>query len=336
MKRARFLRSAGGAAVAALANVAGPATAAPATITTQLLWIKNIEYAGFWIADARGYYAREAIGAAFLSGGPNLASVEAIVAAGRADVGVDEIEKIVDAMAQGADFVAFGALYQRPAAGLLSLPKIPIRTARDILGKRIGLQQGSKEYIDGILTINHLPLNYTEVPVGFDPQPLLEGACDGYLCYQTAQPLVLAARGIPYVLASFESLGYRGLGDVLFTTRSFLANNREQLVRWLRASVRGWETNRRDPALGADLTVDTYGSGLGLERAQQLAQNRAQLPLIAGDPHLPEHGTLAISAAVVAGPVYRTLRAIGRTELPPVTRFVDETIFRDAFPKARA
>jgi ABC-type nitrate/sulfonate/bicarbonate transport system substrate-binding protein len=333
MKRARFIRSAG--AAAAIAAGTAPGFAADG-VTTQLLWIKNVEYAGFWIADAEGYYAREGIAASFLSGGPNLASVEAIVAAGRADIGVDEIAKVADAVAQGEDFVAFGAIYQHPVAGLLSLPKNPIRTARDIVGKKIGLQQGAKEYIDGILTLNHLPVNYTEVPVGFDPQPLVEGACDGYLCYLTAQPLVLSARGVPYVLASFETLGYHGVADALFTTRAYLAQNRDRIVRWLRASARGWETNRHDPRLGANLTVDRYGSGLGLERAQQLATNRAQVPLIAGNPHLPEHGALAVSAAEVGGPVYRTLRAIGKTDLPPVKRLVDESIFRDAFPTRRA
>jgi ABC-type nitrate/sulfonate/bicarbonate transport system substrate-binding protein len=329
MNRARFLTSAGAASMA----LASPRPAAAAdTITTQLLWIKNVEYAGFWIADARGYYAHEGIDAQFLSGGPNLANVEAVVAAGRADIGIDEIAKVVDANAQGADLVAFGAIYQHPAAGLLSLPKNPVRSARDLVGKRIGLQQGAKEYIDGILTINHLPLNYTEVPVGFDPQPLVEGACDAYLCYVTAQPLVLKARGIAYVLAPFESLGYYGVTDGLFATRDYLAKNRDRVVRWLRASVRGWVANHHDPALGANLTVDRYGSGLGLDRAQQLATNRAQLSLVAGDPRLPEHGTLAISATEVAGPLYRTLRAMGKTHLPSVAHLVDETIFRDAFP----
>jgi ABC-type nitrate/sulfonate/bicarbonate transport system substrate-binding protein len=334
MRRVRFLSCAGGAA-AALAAVPGVAAAAD-PVTTQLLWIKNVEYAGFWIADARGFYAREGIDATFLSGGPNLANVEAVVAAGRADIGVDEIAKVVDAIAQGADFVAFGAIYQHPVAGLLSLPKNPVRAARDIVGKRIGLQQGAKEYIDGILTINHLPLNYTEVPVGFDPEPLVEGACDAYLCYQTAQPLVLQARGIPYVLASFETLGYHGVTDGLFTTRAYLEKNRERLVRWLRASVRGWVTNSHDPVLGANLTVDRYGAGLGLERPQQLASNRAQIPLIKGDPHLPQSGTLALSAAEVGGPLYATLRAMGKTQLPPVSRFIDESLYRDAFPKRRA
>jgi ABC-type nitrate/sulfonate/bicarbonate transport system substrate-binding protein len=109
------------AAAALLGAAALPAAAdAPATVTTQFLWIKNVEYAGFSIADADGLFRAQGIAPAFLAGGPNLASVEAIVAGGRADIGVDEFEKVVDAVSAGADFVVFGAVYQRGVAGILS------------------------------------------------------------------------------------------------------------------------------------------------------------------------------------------------------------------------
>ncbi len=157
MNRPNFLRSA--AALGAF-SLAGAAPRAPVAVTTQLLWIENVEYAGYWIADAKGYFAAAGIAPSFLPGGPNLASVEAIVASGRADVGVDELEKIVDAVARGADLVVVGAIYQHAIAGLLSLPKNPVRKAADLVGKRIGFAPRDKEYIDGIFALNHLPPHY--------------------------------------------------------------------------------------------------------------------------------------------------------------------------------
>ncbi len=332
MNRPHFLRSA--ASVVAAAPLAAAASRAATTVTTQLLWIENVEYAGYWIADANGYFAAEGIAPAFLPGGPNLASVEAIVAAGRADVGVDELEKVVDAVVRGADLVVLGAIYQHAIAGLLSLPKNPVRKAADLVGKRIGFAPRDKEYIDGIFALNHLEPRYVEVPVGFDPAPLVEGACDAYLCYMTAQPLVLAQQKIPYVLVSFADLGYASYAGALFSTRRWAQQQRAALVGYLRALGRGWTENARDPRLGARLAVERYGATLGLDPAQQLAQNQAQIPLTRS-ALTRRYGPLWISEEEVEHRVYRTLRALGRTALPDPRRLIDLGPLREANRSSR-
>jgi len=328
-RRLFLATSAAALAPAALAPARATAAGAATTVTTQLQWIKDVQNAGWWIADANGYFRDAGIDSNVLAGGPNLASVAAIVAAGRADVGFDQLEKIVDANAQGEDFVVFGAIYQQDPAALLSLPKNPIRSAHDILGKKLGLQQGARLYIDAIMKVNHLPPDYTEIVVGFDPQPLVEGACDGYLCFITNQPLALAARNVPYVTATFDQLGYETYTDALFCTRDYLAKNRDTLVRYVRALQRGWAANAQNPVLGAHLAVTVYGAALGLDEKQQIAVNRAQIPLFES-AGTRAHGYMWIDTARIAGPIYTTFRATGRTKLPPVDRLVDTTILRDA------
>jgi len=319
---------AGAAVTLGMALTAQPARAAT-TVTTQLQWIKDVQNAGWWVGDAQGYFAADGIASNVLSGGPNLASVEAIVAAGRADVGMDELERVIDANAAGSDFVIFGALYQKSPVALLSLPAHPIHTAHDMLGKRIGVQEGGKVYIDAIMAVNHLPANYTEVVVGSTPDPLLQGACDAYVCFVTNQPLQLAARGIPSVTATFDQLGYSTYTDCLFCTRDYLKANRATLVHYARALRRGWTESTRDPALAAHLTVTNYGAGLGLDEKVQLATARAQIPLFLSDG-TRAHGLLWMDAVRVAGPIYTTLRATGRKNLPPVNRLIDMSILTDA------
>ena len=323
----RSFLAAGTAAFGAAAIA--PADAAATTVTTQLQWIKDVQNAGWWVADANGYFRAAALTSNVLAGGPSLSSVEAIVAAGRADVGFDQLEKIIDANNQGEDFIVFGALYQRDPAGLLSLPAHPVRSARDILDKRIGLQQGAKIYIDAIMRVNHLPTTYSEVVVGFDPEPLVQGACDAYLCFVTNQPLALAARHIPTVTATFDQLGYDTYTDCLFCTRDYLTKNRDTLVRYTRALQRGWAANARDPALGAHLAAATYGAALGLDESRQLAVNRAQIPLMESAA-TRAHGRMWIDVQRISGPIYTSLRATGRSTLPPVDRLVDTSILRDA------
>jgi NitT/TauT family transport system substrate-binding protein len=315
---------------AALGVAAGAPARAATTVTTQLQWIKDVQNAAWWIADAEGYFRAAGIESNVLAGGPNLASVETIVAAGRADVGFDQLEKVIDANNQGEDFVIFGALYQSDPAALLSLPARPVRSAHDILGKRLGLQQGARIYIDAIMRVNNLPPNYTEVVVGFDPEPLVEGACDAYLCFVTNQPLTLAARNVPYVTATFDQLGYETYTDCLFCTREYLTKNRAVLVAYVRALQHAWATNAQNPVLAAHLAVTVYGASLGLDEKQQIAVNRAQIPLMESAA-TRAHGRMWIDTQRVAGPIYTTLRATGRAKLPPVDQLVDTSILREAF-----
>lgn len=312
---------AGGAAALSVAATARAAT----TVTTQLQWIKDSQNAGWWVADADGYFRAAGIDSNVLAGGPNMADLEAVVEAGRADVSFDTLERVIDANAAGTDLMIIGAIYQHNPLALLSLPANPIRNARDIVGKRIGLQQGGNVYIDAILTLNHLPKTYTEVVVGSTPDALLQGACDAFLSFITNEPLVLAERGIPYVTATFDQLGYFTYADCLFCRRDYVRANRDVLVRYLRALQRGWAVSVRDPELAARLTVTTYGTGLGLDERKELLTSRAQAPLLVSD-ETRAHGMLWIDKQHVAGPVYTTLRATGRTNLPPVDRLIDTSL----------
>ena len=46
--------------------------------------------------------------------------------------------------------------------------------------------------LQALFRVNRLKEDYTMVPVGFSPEPLLEGAGDAYFCFVTNQPQTLA------------------------------------------------------------------------------------------------------------------------------------------------
>src|ERR1700682_92026 len=228
LSRRRFLRSAavtaGALSIGSLLTAPSLAAAAPLAATTplnvQLLWIKNVEFGGYWIADDQGICTQEGIAPTFLAGGPG-ANPENVVAGGSADVGLTGgLGFIVDAIAAGSDLVVFGSTFQTAPAGLLSLAKNPVRTPQDLVGKRIGAQQGARQIIDALFSINKLPAGqYTFVPVGFDPAPLVEGACDVYTCFITNQPLTLKDQGIEYVAVTYSQLNFPDYADALFAKR---------------------------------------------------------------------------------------------------------------------
>jgi ABC-type nitrate/sulfonate/bicarbonate transport system substrate-binding protein len=301
------------------------------TVDFQFDWIKNDEFAGFFLADHYGDYAAEGIKANFLEGG-DVASTEAVIAGGGAQMGVSSfVTRLIDAINKGTPLVMVGAQFQRSAAGLMSLPAKPIRTAHDILGKKIGLQEGAQNDIDTVLKLSRLPLNsYTVVPVGYDASHLFEGQVDAYYCYVTNQPIPYELKHTPLVIATMEQLGFKQYAGLICTTRDYLKRNRDTVVGFVRATAKGWQRAIADPAAGVALTVSDYGRDLSLDRATEIELLQHQLPLMQS-PLTASRGVLQFDPALIAGPMYEALRASGRTRLPPIAQVVDTSILEDVY-----
>lgn len=300
-------------------------------IRNQLVWLKDVEFAGYWVADARDYYRQEGVSPVFLAGGPNGPAVAATVAGGAAEIGTTgTLNVFMQAVSQGADLVMWAATYQDAPAGLLSLPKNPVRSAKDLVGKRVGGQQGNQQMLDALLRVNGLkPGSYEFVPVGFTPEPLLRGQCDAYTCYVTNQPVALAQEGIDHLALTYGQMGLPGYGNILLSTRAYVEKNHDKLVSYLRATIKGWERNARDPAYGTKLTVENYGKSLKLDSKSVQAQNVAQLKLVKSGT-AAKKGLLWVDSAELEE-MYQGLRAAGLKKLPPVDRIFDSSLLEEAF-----
>ena len=85
-----------------------------------LAWIKNVEYAGLFVAEHMNYYSDEGMRPTFLSGGPNSPMPSVSVSAGNAQFGFDnDFRRFMDAVLLGNDLVIVGAQYQRSRALVL-------------------------------------------------------------------------------------------------------------------------------------------------------------------------------------------------------------------------
>lgn len=300
-------------------------------VATQLNWVTNVEFAGMWIAEEEGYYAEEGIETEWLAGGPNVSNTVQIVAAGEAPIGLDtNFTSFVEAVAAGADVVLIGAVYQESPLAILSLADAPINSAEDMVGKRIGSPQGQQRELDAIFTLNGLEPDYEFVPIGYDVAALVNGDVDGITAFATNQGLILEEQGVDYASVSWKELGLDVYSNMIFVDRSYLEENREAVVSWMRATAKGWEKNAEDPEVAAHLALDSWGADLGLSLSQQINENVNQIPLTQST--LTESaGLLQISAEDIETYMYPLLRAAGITDLPEVSSYVDESILNEVF-----
>ena len=320
------------AAVTTEAPAATEAPAEPTTVRLHFNWSVDPGFGGYYVALDQGYYTDENLEVEIIHGGPNVPNPVQVLSGGAADIGIASPLVIAQAIEEGADYVVVAARFQTTPFGMSSLPDNPIYTADDIVGKKIGGGAFDAVFLDALLTLNDLePGSYELVPIGFDPAPLPDGQVDGIANYMVSHPVILTARGIDNVAVSYADMGMPLYGDMIFVNRSFLEENREAVVGFVRGTVKGWEKFFADPDLGFDLMFDEYGAADNfLVREEQLPVHNAQVALMTNDL-TDEKGLFWMDLDLIGDEMYDVIRAAGVADLPAVESLFDLSVLEDAF-----
>ena len=302
-------------------------------VRVQLGWIPNVQYAGDWIALDRGLMERHGVEVEWYPGGPNALGSPVMLAADRTDIGYSTWFPFLDAIAQGNDFVLLAATFPRNPLGLISLADNPVLEPADLVGKRILAQsENDRMAVNATLALNELPNEWTWVPTGFSPEPLLAGDGDAFTAFRTNQPITLEQMGLvegeDFHFVSFDDLGFRTYGAIIITTRGYLETNRDAVVGYLRGLISGWDQNEEDPTVAARLAVEKFGRDFGLDLEQQIRQNELQIPLTRYSDG--DHLRMSLDRDVIVGPMYDAARATGRTDLPDVDSIADFSVVPEA------
>ena len=265
---------------------AGSSSVAPGaygSITLQLSWIKNIEFAGEYFADSKGYYKDAGFTAVNLKTGP-VDSADALVAAGTVDVGLSAPDAtaryIVD---QGAQLKIIASTYQKNPFCILSLKEgKPIATVADLAGKTLGIQAGTNQSIfEGFCKANKIDTStFKTQAVQYDPKVLIEKKVDGFMAYVTNEPFLVQGEGYTPVVLAFADNGLPLTAETFCVSQDTLDNKRDLLKAFLTAEIKGWKDVLADPEGGTHLAVDTYGKDLKLKYDEQLKETKAQNELI--------------------------------------------------------
>jgi len=260
---------------------AGAATPNHGSLTFQLSWVKNVEFAGSYIADTKGYYKKQGFsGVELLSGGPTVQQ-DAVVQSGKAFACISAPDITGAAILKGAPLKIIGAQYQKNPFAVMSMTKTPIKTAKDMYGKKIGVQVANTSVWNAFIKAAGLDASKIKVvPVQFDPTPLTQGAVDGWFSFITNEPNELRSKGFDVTTFLLADQGYPLVSETYFTTTSTISSKPDVVAAFLKAEIAGWKDNIADPTLGATLTVNTYGKSLGLTIPEQTLESKSENELI--------------------------------------------------------
>jgi len=209
-------------------------------INLQLGWLSSGNQIGEVCAKAMGYYDAEGIDLKIQAGGPNIDGV-AVVAAGRFEAGqVSSSPSLMLAASQDIPIRCFATGAQQHPYTFFSLKKKPVQEAKDLVGKKVGIQATGVILLKALLAKNSIPEKEVEiVTIGADMSPMLTGQVDvvtGWLTNTTA----LKVLGPDRVDLRLWDTGVQLYALPYYATVDTIKNKGELLAKFLRATGKGW------------------------------------------------------------------------------------------------
>ena len=250
----------------------------------QLKWKHQFQFAGYYMAQNKGFYKEENLKVNIIEGGAKNIATE-MVASGKAQYGIGDSSILLD-YANGKPLVVFSAIFQHSPYILLTRSNSNIKRPADLVGKRVMLagDQGADEF-KAMLNNEGIALDKIDiVNQSWDLQDLIDGKVDAVSAYISAEPNYLRAKGIKPGIIHSINYGVDFYGDTLFTNRQELKKNPKRVDAFIRASQKGWNYALEHEAETANLILNMQGvRERGITKELLLAEARDMKPLILSD-----------------------------------------------------
>lgn len=286
------------AGLALTACSSGDSSNSDDTLNIRLSWQKDAGSAGAFMADHEGFYKDSGFtNVNLISGGQSAPPVASDVIQGNALWGIDGPDYAAEATKDGGPVLTMvGCQFQETPIAFLSKKDSGIASAKDLIGKRIGVQDANQTVIDAIFRTNDIdPSLVTIVPWQGDPTTLVGGEVDAVLAFGAEYTVALDNAGFAYRRDLVSEFGMHNMTYCYEVLQSSIENNRDKVKAALAAEIRGWRAAMADPDKAVDYTMNIYGKDLGLDAKTQRAVVCANSELMVTD-ETKQNGIFTMSA----------------------------------------
>ena len=283
------------AAVLAACGVAASTVAlANEAVTVQLKWVPQAQFAGYYMAAAKGFYKDAGLDVTIKPGGPDIAPTQ-VLAGKQADIVVDWMPSAMASREAGVPLVNVAQIFDKSGLMLTCKKKSGVTTPKDFKGKTLGVWYGGNEY-PFLNWMNKLGYKTdSDIKIlkqGFNVDPLLQdqAACISTMIYNEYWQVVDAGvKEKDLVTFFYEKEGVSTLEDGLYVLEPNLKDPAfvARMGKFLKATLKGWDAAVKDPegAAKAVVAADTSGSS-NLKVQKRQMENVAKLISNAGTPKI--------------------------------------------------
>ena len=230
-------------------------------VVLQLLWRHQFQFAGYYMAQEKGYYREAGFDVVFKEKTAGLSTVDEVLS-GRADFGVCNTSLLADYL-RGEPVVVLAAVLQHSPIVVAATKRSGVRSVKDLVGKRVMMPDDTPSLeLSAMLASRSISADQFEtVPHEQTVAALIEGRADACVGYITDEPYELQKANAPYVIFDPRDYGADYYGDFLFTSQMRSRTRPERVQAFRAASMRGWAyaIEHVDETVG--LIVRSYAPG---------------------------------------------------------------------------
>jgi NitT/TauT family transport system substrate-binding protein len=246
-------------------------------VSMRLEWFPQAQFAGFMIAEHKGWYDEAGVDMTLAPGGPDIQAARQVVT-GVDDFGVTQPNRVVAARANGGPIVQVLQYHQTGMSVYIARKDSGIETIEDVRGRSVGLWMGGDEFeFLGMLDAAGISQDDVEiVPQGATITPFLEGAYDVVQVTTFNELQLVLANGLTMddlTVLSADDLGVALLGDGLSTSEDLIADDPETVQAVVDASLRGWKFAIENPREAAEIIAEMAEDTSVEEQYTQLVEN---------------------------------------------------------------
>jgi len=266
-------------AVLAISATTASVAQAADKLALQLQWVTQAQFAGYYVALDKGYYKDEGLDVTIKPGGPDIAPPQ-VLAGGGADLMLNWMPSALAAREKGLPLVNIAQPFKSSGLQLTCRKETGIKSPEDFRGKTIGVWFFGNEY-PFLSWMSQLGIptdggdnGVTVLKQGFNVDPLLQkqADCISTMTYNEYWQVIDA--GISpdeLVVFKYQEQGVSTLEDGIYVLEDRLADAafQDQLVRFVRASMKGWKWAEANPNDAADIVLDNDASGAQTEKHQR-------------------------------------------------------------------
>ena len=261
-----------------LAMLAGGAQAAD-DLTLQLKWVTQAQFAGYYVAKEKGFYDDEDLNVTIKPGGPDIAPTQ-VIAGGGADVTVEWMPAALAAREKGLPLVNIAQPFKSSGMMLTCRAETGITSPADFPGKTLGVWFFGNEF-PFLSWMSQLGVptegganGVTVLKQGFNVDPLLQkqADCVSTMTYNEYWQVIDAGLApADLVTFKYEDQGVATLEDGLYVLEDKLSDAAEvdKLVRFVRASMKGWKYAEDNPDEAAEIVLEYDETGAQTEKHQK-------------------------------------------------------------------
>lgn len=210
-------------------------------VSLQLRWADAFQFAGFYVAKEKGFYAAEGLDVEIKPYQLGSKITEEVLS-NRSQYGISNSLAILK-RGYKDNIVLLMPILQHSPLVFLTLKSSGIDKVEDLKNKRVmtSLNIANEPSLMCMLQSKGIFADdIIKVPMEFDITSLINKEVDAYSAYISTQPFHLQEMGIEYNIINPIDYGFDFYGDTLITSESEIYGHPDRVRRFIAASKKGW------------------------------------------------------------------------------------------------